>query len=85
MALDPVECHPVLPQKRNESHPQIGILDLRKAFPLPILQPSLVDGIHHIGRVADHMHLRIVPSDCFQTFDDGQKFHPVVGGEAESP
>ena len=69
----------------SESHPQVRILHLCIAFPLPVLQPSLVDGIDNIGRITVDMYLRILPFYGFKTFYDGKKFHPVVGRQTESP
>jgi hypothetical protein len=30
------------------------------------------------------MDLSIIPLDGFQPLNDGEKFHPVVGGQAEA-
>lgn len=84
MALYPMESHSVTSQKRQQTHPQIRILDLCEALPLPAFKPSFVDGIDHVGRVTPDMHLGIHPSDRLQSFYHRQKFHSVICGETES-
>ena len=84
MSLYPMECHPVPAEKLREAYPEVRVLDFCEAFSLPVLQPSFIDGLDHIGGIAVDMYFRIFPSDGFETSDDSQKFHAVVGRKAES-
>ena len=78
MAPYPVECDAMSPEKGDKPHPKVRILHLGKAFGLPSLPLSFVDGIDDIGRVAPYMHLGILPLYGFKPTDYCKEFHPVI-------
>ena len=84
MSLYPMERHPMQLIHSCKPHPQVRILYLGKAFSLPVLKPSFIDGIDHIGRIAVDMYLGILPFYRLESLYHGKKFHPVVGGHGKS-
>ena len=84
MSLQPVERDLVTVEDAQEPHPQVGVLDFLETLGLPRTQPSFIDRLDHIGRIAVNLNFRIFPLDGLKTDDDCQEFHPVVGGQGET-
>ena len=84
MSFEPVETDPVPAVNRKEALPKIRILNLLPSFPLPTLEPTLVDRLDHIGGITEHLYHGIIPLYGLQSFYHGQKFHTVIGCPDES-
>ena len=82
MALEPVEGDAVPMVYGIEPEPQVHVLLLGETGAFPGLEPTFVDGFHHVGGVAPDMDLRVLPLDGLEALDDREELHPVVGGEA---
>ena len=67
-----------------EAEPEVRVLLSLEAASFPFVQPAIVEGLYHVGRVAPDMDFGIVPANLLQAQDDGQQFHPVVGGAGEA-
>ena len=67
-----------------KTYPEIRILHFGKPLPLPVLQPSFIDGIHHIRRIAIYMDLSVFPLYSLKALDHRKKLHTIVGGKRKA-
>ena len=72
---------PVYSQK---AFPQIRVFLIFKSFLLPSEHPAFFNSIDHIPGIRINDHLPPGLLQCFQSHDDSQQFHPIVGRPPES-
>lgn len=83
VSLDPNEPYIVATVCEQKATPQVRVFLFAKSFLLPAEYPAFGNRIDNISRVGVYRYMAAVVFEGFESFDDRQQFHSVVGRETE--
>ena len=84
VAFYPFEVDFVLAVYFEEAHPEVGVLFSGESFFLPAEYPAFLDSIDDVFGVGDDEDGHVWGFELFESDDDAEEFHAVVGGVAEA-